>query len=91
VVNRIVTIHPTLLKLHFGDFVKGVQSKRPKPLFSCKPGGQDDDWSKNYYQQLCRLSTSINLLPNNRSSAYSFRHMFIDELRQQEVDEAVVA
>jgi len=89
--NRIVPIHPTLLKLGFVDFVNSVQSKRAKPLFNCKPGGQDDDWSKNYCQQLGRLSTTINLLPNNRPSAYSFRHTFIDELKQQEVDEVVVA
>jgi integrase len=89
--NRIVPIHPTLLKLGFVDFVDEVKSKRPKPLFNCKPGGQDDDWSKNYCQQLGRLSTTINLLPKNRPSAYSFRHTFIDELKQQEVDEALVA
>jgi integrase len=89
--NRIVPIHPTLLKLGFGDFVNGVQSKRPKSLFNCKPGGKDNDWSKNYCQQLGRLSTTINLLPNDRPSAYSFRHTFIDELKQQEVDEALVA
>jgi len=89
--NRIVPIHPTLLKLGFVDFVNSVQSKRTKPLFNCKPGGQDDDWSKNYCQHLGRLSTTINLLPKNRPSAYSFRHTFIDELKQQEVDEVVVA
>ncbi len=89
--NRIMPIHPTLLKLGFVDFVNEVKSKRPKPLFNCKPGGQDDDWSKNYCQQLGRLSTTINLLPNNRPSAYSFRHTFIDELKQQEVGEALVA
>ncbi len=89
--NRIVPVHPTLLKLGFVDFVHEVKSKRPKPLFNCKPGGQDDDWSKNYCQQLGRLSTSINLLPKDRPSAYSFRHTFIDELKQQEVDEALVA
>jgi integrase len=89
--NRIVPIHPTLLKLGFGDFVNGVQAKRPKSLFNCKPGGKDNDWSKNYCQQLGRLSTTINLLPNDRPSAYSFRHTFIDELKQQEVDEALVA
>ncbi len=89
--NRVVPIHPTLLKLGFVEFVNGVKTKRPKPLFKCVPSGQDDDWSKNYCQQLGRLSTKINLLPNKRPSAYSFRHTFIDELKQQEMDEAMVA
>ena len=89
--NRVVPIHPTLLKLGFVEFVNGVTTKRPKPLFKCVPSGQDNDWSKNYCQQLGRLSTTINLLPNNRPSAYSFRHTFIDELKQQEVDESLVS
>ncbi len=89
--NRVIPVHPVLLKLGFEDFVNSVQSKRAKPLFNCKPGGQDDDWSKNYCQQLGRLSTTINLLPNNRPSAYGFRHTFIDGLKQQEVNEAMVA
>ena len=84
-------IHPTLLKLGFADFVQRITTKRPKPLFNCLPAGQDNDWSKNYCQQLGRLSTTLNLLPHNRPSAYSFRHTFIDELKQQEVDEAMVA
>ena len=89
--NRVVPIHPTLLKLGFVEFVNGVKTKRPKPLFKCAPSGQDNDWSKNYCQHLGRLSTKINLLPNKRPSAYSFRHTFIDELKQQEVDESMVA
>lgn len=89
--NRVIPVHPALLKLGFVKFVNGVKSKRPKPLFNCVPSGQDNDWSKNYCQQLGRLSTTINLLPKNRPSAYSFRHTFIDELKQQEVDEVVVA
>ena len=89
--NRIIPIHPTLLKLGFTDYVKRVKSKKSKPLFNCVPSGQDDDWSKNYCQQLGRLSTTINLLANNRPSAYSFRHTLIDELKQQEVDEVMVA
>jgi len=89
--NRIIPIHPTLLKLGFTDFVSSVKTKKSKPLFNCEPAGQDDDWSKNYCQRLGRLSTTINLLPNNRPSAYSFRHTFIDGLKQEELEESMVA
>jgi integrase len=89
--NRVIPIHPALLKLGFADFVNDVKTKKSKPLFNCEPGGQDDDWSKNYCQRLGRLSTKLNLLPNDRPSAYGFRHTFIDALKQQEVDESLVS
>jgi integrase len=89
--NRVIPVHHELLALGFSEFVDSVKSKRPKPLFNCSPTGQDEDWSKNYCQELGRLLTKIDLLPNNRPSAYSFRHTFIDELKQMEVDESLVA
>ncbi|MDD1795536.1 hypothetical protein LRP50_20625 [Enterovibrio sp. ZSDZ42] len=60
-------------------------------MFDYKPKGKWLDWSKGYSHQLGRLQAKIDMKAKERSTAYSFRHTFTDELKPNDVEESLVA
>jgi integrase len=89
--KRVVPVHPLLIKAGFVAFVDDRARQRAKQLFNYLPTNQNEDWSRQYCQQLGRLQTTLCMNSGDRPTAYSFRHSFIDEMKQQEIDESIVA
>lgn len=89
--KRIVPIHPFLISAGFDVFVNKRASEERKQLFNYRPTNKNEDWSRQYCQQLGRLQITLGMPSGSRPTAYSFRHTFIDEMKQQEIDESIVA
>lgn len=87
--KRIAPLHPILLAQGFIEFV--AQRSKQSQLFKYKPIGTIEDWSRTYCRQLARLQSQIGMKPNHRPTAYGFRHTFIDEMKQLDVSEHIVA
>lgn len=79
---RYVPIHSDLINQGFLGYVAKRKSARYIQLFSYKPEEKWEDWSKRYCQQFGRLQTEIGMPAKARPTAYSFRHTFVDELKQ---------
>ncbi|MCW8328749.1 site-specific integrase [Photobacterium sp. SDRW27] len=88
---RLVPVHTKILSWGFQDYVSELKQAGQTQLFSYIPLGENKDWSRQYCQQLARLQNKIGMKAGQRPTAYSFRHTFVDELKQQEVDENIVA
>ena len=88
---RYVPIHSALINQGFLDYIAKRKSARCIQLFSYKPDGKWEDWSKRYCQQFGRLQTAIGMPAKARPTAYGFRHTFIDELKQKGIEESLVA
>jgi len=80
-----------LITAGFVAFVEERTQQGAKQLFDYLPTNQNEDWSRQYCQQLGRLQTTLGMSSGDRPTAYSFRHTFIDEMKQQEIDESIVA
>lgn len=89
--RRIVPIHHHLLALDFLNFVNEARRTKQGPLFHYRPTNQNQDWSRQYCNKLGLIQTKIGMKAGSRPSAYSFRHTFIDELKQREIEENIVA
>ncbi|MGF1758234.1 tyrosine-type recombinase/integrase [Photobacterium sagamiensis] len=88
---RIVPIHRELLRLNFIEFVSTKKKLKTVQLFNYRPLGKDGDWSKQYRTKFGKIQTSIGFEAGDRPTAYSFRHTFIDELKQAGIAEHDVA
>ncbi|AZG36515.1 site-specific integrase [Shewanella psychromarinicola] len=88
--KRYVPIHKYLLELGFIAFVEQRKSTHTQ-LFDYKPVGIIEDWSKTYCKQLAKLQTEIGMQANQRPTSYGFRHTFIDEMKQLDISEHIVA
>ncbi|MBO1898208.1 tyrosine-type recombinase/integrase [Shewanella sp. BF02_Schw] len=88
--KRYVPIHQHLLELGFIAFVEQRKSTHTQ-LFDYKPVGIIEDWSKTYCKQLAKLQTEIGMQANLRPTSYGFRHTFIDEMKQLDISEHIVA
>ncbi|WP_282110482.1 tyrosine-type recombinase/integrase [Shewanella algicola] len=88
--KRYVPIHKYLLELGFIAFVEQRKSTHTQ-LFDYKPVGIIEDWSKTYCKQLAKLQTEIGMQANKRPTAYGLRHTFIDEMKQLDISEHIVA
>ncbi|MEF1217367.1 site-specific integrase [Photobacterium damselae] len=82
---RLVPIHRALLDSGFIEYVEERNRKRLKQLFDYKPYGKNHDWSFHYRTHLGKVQTAIGMKSKERSTAYSFRHTFIDELKMTEI------
>ncbi|MFC1503536.1 site-specific integrase [Pseudomonadota bacterium] len=89
--ERLVPLHPKILSRGFLSFVEERRQACQLQLFSYLPTGDNEDWSREYCQALGRLQNKLGMKPKSRPTAYSFRHTVIDELKQLEVDENIVA
>lgn len=89
--HRIIPVHQTLIDTGFLDYLNERKQAGYKQLFDYRACGQNEDWSRQYCQQLGRMLTRLGMPPKNRPTAYSFRHTFVDELKQHEVDESIVS
>ena len=88
---RDIPIHPHLLNVGFAAFVRSRSTLTDKPLFNYTPQGKDYDWSKLYRTQFGKLQIKLGMQPKLRPTAYGLRHTFIDELKQLDVPEHLVA
>ncbi|AGU98202.1 tyrosine-type recombinase/integrase [Vibrio campbellii] len=89
--NRCVPIHQALMDKEFLNYVRERQEQRQTQLFDYIPRGDDLDWSKDYRDIMGDILDACGFVAGNRATAYSFRHTFIDELKQAGVAEHVVA
>ncbi|EOG7786252.1 tyrosine-type recombinase/integrase [Vibrio fluvialis] len=89
--KRQVPIHKRLLVSGFLDYVKERQQQKQTQLFDFIPRGKDLDWSKDFRDTMGDVLTDCGFKAGNRPTAYSFRHTFVDELKQADVEEHVVA
>jgi len=89
--RRVVPIHHQLLEIGFLNFVEEAKRTRRIQLFHYTPTNQNQDWSRQYCKKLGLIQTKIGMKPGTRPGAYSFRHTFIDELKQREIEENIVA
>lgn len=89
--RRVVPIHHQLLEIGFLSFVEEAKQTGRVQLFHYTPTNQNQDWSRQYCKKLGLIQTKIGMKPGTRPGAYSFRHTFVDELKQLEVDESIVA
>ncbi|PTP19722.1 integrase [Vibrio splendidus] len=90
---RQIPLHPEMVNKGFLEFVKARadQNALDTPLFSYEPYGDDHDWSKHYRVEFGKLQTKIGMEPGVRPTPYSFRHTFIDELKNAELAESLVS
>ncbi|MEM5507143.1 tyrosine-type recombinase/integrase [Shewanella frigidimarina] len=88
--KRYVPVHQRLLEQGFIAFVDQRKSTHTQ-LFDYKPVGINEDWSKTYCKQLAKLQTEIGMQANQRPTSYGFRHTFIDEMKQLDISEHIVA
>lgn len=88
--KRYVPIHKAILEQGFMAFVTQRKAKQTQ-LFDYKPVGINEDWSKNYCKQLAKLQNEIGMQANKRPTAYGLRHTFIDEMKQLDISEHIVA
>ncbi|EHY8549380.1 TPA: tyrosine-type recombinase/integrase [Vibrio parahaemolyticus] len=89
--KRQVPIHQRLLKSGFLDYVKERQQHKKIQLFDFIPRGKDADWSKDFRDTMGDVLTACGFKAGSRPTAYSFRHTFVDELKQANVEEHIVA
>ncbi|WCE28787.1 site-specific integrase [Vibrio sp. SCSIO 43137] len=88
---RKVPLHHHLIELGFLKFVHQKRQRRSPTLFNYKPSKPDYDWSKGYRNQLGKMLTHLGFKAYQRPTAYSFRHSFIDELKNLGIAEHFVA
>ncbi|EGQ9060138.1 tyrosine-type recombinase/integrase [Vibrio parahaemolyticus] len=89
--KRQVPIHKRLLESGFLDYVKERQQQKQAQLFDFIPRGKDFDWSKDFRDIMGDVLTACGFKAGSRPTAYSFRHTFVDELKQANIEEHVVA
>ncbi|MEZ8908031.1 tyrosine-type recombinase/integrase, partial [Vibrio atlanticus] len=89
--NRMVTIHETLLKSGFLDYVEQRKQQGATQLFDLTPRGHDLDWSKDYRDNFGDVLDACHFKAGQRPTAYSFRHTVVDELQKAGIEEHVVA
>ncbi|MBE5187171.1 tyrosine-type recombinase/integrase [Vibrio parahaemolyticus] len=89
--KRQVPIHKRLLESGFLDYVKERKQHKKIQLFDFIPRGKDTDWSKDFRDSMGDVLTACGFKAGNRPTAYSFRHTFVDELKQANIEEHVVA
>ncbi|MCG9634111.1 tyrosine-type recombinase/integrase [Vibrio parahaemolyticus] len=89
--KRQVPIHKRLLESGFLDYVKARQQQKQAQLFDFIPRGKDLDWSKDFRDIMGDVLTACGFKAGIRPTAYSFRHTFVDELKQANIEEHVVA
>ena len=89
--KRQVPIHKKLLESGFLDYVKARQQQKQAQLFDFIPRGKDLDWSKDFRDIMGDVLTACGFKAGIRPTAYSFRHTFVDELKQANIEEHVVA
>ncbi|MCL1115575.1 tyrosine-type recombinase/integrase [Shewanella basaltis] len=90
--KRTLPIHQQLIELGFMDFIKQHQDRSSKnqPIFNYQPS-KDGIWSHTFCREFGKLLDQLNFIAGKRPTAYSFRHTFIDELKQLQIEESMVA
>jgi integrase len=100
--KRAVPLHQKLIKLGFIDFVQTITDQASKscqlknspltsrPLFHYQPSS-DGVWSHKFCREFGKLLDQLHFIAGKRPTAYSFRHTFIDELKQLQIEESMVA
>lgn len=89
--TRNIPLHPAIIQYGFLDFVLNRRQQGCQQLFDYAPWGPDNDWSKQYITHFGKYQTSIGMKPKQRPTSYGFRHTVIDELKQQNAPEHVIA
>lgn len=89
--RRLVPLHHQLVTLGFPEFVTNRKKNKADQVFTYRPDNENEDWSRQYCQELGRLQTKLGMTPGERPTAYSFRHTLIDELKQKEIDENIAS
>ncbi|WEM44690.1 site-specific integrase (plasmid) [Photobacterium sp. DA100] len=88
---RKVPLHGQLIKLGLLDYLATRKSSGANNLFSYEPKNIFGDWSKAYLNKMTKYQNSIGMKAGSRPTSYSFRHTFIDELKQKGVSEMITA
>ncbi|MGK0272853.1 MAG: integrase [Cocleimonas sp.] len=95
--KRTVPLHQKLIELGFVDFVQTMTDRTSKtsqltsnPLFHYQPSS-DGVWSHKFCREFGKLLDQLHFIAGKRPTAYSFRHTFIDELKQLQIEESMVA
>jgi integrase len=95
--KRTVPLHQKLIELGFIDFVQTITDRTSKnsqltsnPLFHYQPSS-DGVWSHKFCREFGKLLDQLHFVAGKRPTAYSFRHTFIDELKQLQIEESMVA
>lgn len=87
---RWVPIHGKLISLGFLSFVRSSKEAGDTQLFRFRPN-TEGNWSRQFCKEFARMQNEMGMKARKRPTTYSFRHTFIDELKQSEVDENIVA
>jgi integrase len=90
--KRALPLHQQLIELGFMDFVKQRidRTSKNKPIFNYKPS-KNGIWSHTFCHEFGKLLDSLNFIAGKRPTAYLFRHTIIDELKQLQIEESLVA
>ena len=90
--KRTVPLHQKLIELGFVDFVQTITDRASKnsQLFDYQPSS-DGVWAHRFCREFGKLLDQLNFIAGKRPTAYSFRHTFIDELKQLQIEESMVA
>ncbi|MDD8059235.1 tyrosine-type recombinase/integrase [Shewanella metallivivens] len=95
--KRTVPLHQKLIEFGFIDFVQTITDRTSKtsqltssPLFHYQPSS-DGVWSHKFCREFGKLLDQLHFIAGKRPTAYSFRHTFIDELKQLQIEESMVA
>ncbi|ORT50215.1 hypothetical protein ST37_09960 [Vibrio sp. qd031] len=89
--DRLVPLHRAMLDGQFIEYVNKRKALNKRYLFDFKPLGPDQNWSKSLTTKFGKLLTKIGWKAGARPTLYGLRHTFIDELKQANVSEHLVA
>ncbi|EID4380369.1 site-specific integrase [Vibrio parahaemolyticus] len=89
--KRQIPLHQALLQKEFISYISKRREQGHQMLFDYTPLGDSLNWSKQFTTQLGRLLSQIGFTAGRRPTAYSFRHTFIDEMKQKNISEFITA
>ncbi|MFB2803195.1 tyrosine-type recombinase/integrase [Shewanella seohaensis] len=88
--KRTVPIHRKLIELGFLKFIEVKLKRGDRQLFSSKPTGKYQEWSKSFAQRFGRTLDKLGFEAGNRPTAYGFRHTVRDEFKINESSKDIV-
>jgi integrase len=90
--KRALPLHQQLIELGFMAFIKQREDRTSKnqPIFNYQPC-KDGILSYTFCREFGKLLDSLNLVAGKRPTAYLFKHTFIDEPKQLQIEESLAA
>jgi integrase len=89
--KREIPLHQAVLREEFISYISKRRAQGHRMLFDYRPLGDSLNWSKQFTTHFGRLLSQLGFPSGSRPTAYSFRHTFIDEMKQKNISEHITA